>query len=138
MVTLRFSRSFHLRSISLLILFQVNFSDSSWQASMRSSSSPQTRVRCPWSSASELSSLYWFSSRTQSTTSAKVRLPVIGARSRSRRGSFLCRAASRVCKAISSPSAAMYRWCSQVAIQRVLALSTALTSLVPRNAPPPM
>ena len=98
--TLRFSMSFLLRSFSLLSLFQADASDFAQQASMRSSSSPQIQVRHPWSLASKLSSLCQFSSRTQSTTSTKVRLPVIGAKSRSTRGPLLCRVASRVWEAI--------------------------------------
>ena len=106
---------------------------------MRSSSSPWIWVRHPWRLASELSSLHRFSSRTQSTTSAKVRLPIIGARSRSTRGPLLCWAASRVWEVIWSLSAtAMSRWFSQVAIRRVFTLSTTLTSLVPRNPAPPV
>ena len=87
--------------------------DSSQLASTGSSSSLRIWVWCPWSSASELSALGWFSSRT---TSTKVRLPVIGARSISRRGPLLCCVTSIVCEDSSSPSAAMSRWCSQVAI----------------------
>ena len=70
--TLRLSTSFLLRSISLLSLFLVEASDSTQRVSMRSSSFPRIWVRCPWRSASELSSWRRFSSRTQPTTSAKV------------------------------------------------------------------
>ena len=106
---------------------------------MRSSSSPQICVWCPWRLASKMSSAHWFSSRTRSTTSAKVRLLVIGARSRSTRGPLLCWVASRVWEVIWSLSAtAMSRRCSHVAIWRVLALSTTLTSLVPWNPTPPV
>ena len=137
--TLRLSISFLLRSISLLSLFLVEASDSAQWVLMRSSSSPQIRVRCPWRSASELSSWRWFSSRTRPTNSAKVRLPVIGARSRSTRGPFLCQAASRVWEATWFFSAAtMSRRCSQVAIRRVLVLSMTLTSLIPQNPTPPV
>ena len=130
--------SFLLRSISLFSLFQADMLDSSWQASVRLSSSPQILVWQPWSLASELSSLHRFLSRTRLTTSTKVRLPVIGAKNRSRRVPFLCHVASRVCGASPSPSATMSRWCSQVAIWRVFPLSTTLTSLDLWNAPPPM
>ena len=134
MATLRPSRSFQIKSISFLILFREDLMVSFLQASMRSSSSPWSWARHPWRSSSEFTTLCWFSARTHSTTSVTVRLLIIRAKSRSRRGPLPCQAASRDPEVVSFPSAAISSRCSQATIQRVLALSMTLTSRVPWNS----